>query len=443
MANYNQRDINHSHLLENNRISYSQSKFNIINKHYSNNNCQLDKSMDRNLDFEGGGKESVFFQEIPIPIVGESSVDQKSISTPIGYNVNSYQPYGGASGGGATFGLQDKIFVINNISGPVVKIERHNFTNTYQFILKGIAVPLITTFLITLIPIQHLANGFLENWVYSLIYIPCVTVSVSLFHIGWARSFIKGYNYHYIPLGVHVFLVALTYSLISEYYQGFPPKIYIAISIAQGFFVLPLLIYLRSPERFKKNFTISFLRFWIFVFLATCAVIVSIAFVVAIQHIPLQLLIGFIYYFLIFLFNQLLVHMTRNFTSIGTHNIICYWIETLSELCFCLMYIKINLLNFSILIAVKNIALVRYPLFLTERYWVWRCNIKEHYESLKKGKSWFESTNLFDKVFYGFIGLFFPISMERDEHKTRVVDRLFFTLLWYVKLINIIIQNIY
>eukprot|EP01132_Coremiostelium_polycephalum_P009715 gene9715-11930_t len=39
---------------------------------------------------------------------------------------------------------------------------------------------------------------------------------------------------------------------------------------------------------------------------------------------------------------------------------------------------------------------------------------------------------LLEKIFYSFIGQFFPISMEREEHKTRVIDRIFFTFLSYV-----------
>ncbi|EGG22722.1 hypothetical protein DFA_04852 [Cavenderia fasciculata] len=312
-----------------------------------------------------------------------------------------------------------------------VKIVIHNATNTFSSIIKGIVIPLIVIFLISLIPLRRDSFGFLANWLYCLIYIPLVTAVTSVFHIGWASVFLKTKT-GYSVLFFHCVLVSLTYSLIAQFidHTKYPIPLQIILIPLESLVILPIFIYIRSSDRFKLSYTLSFLRYYLFLLLTTVALILSMGFVIAFSSPQYQILVGVAYYFLMFLINQGVIYITRKYTHRGNHNIICYWVETLSELVICFMFIRVESLHFYLLLLIKLVVLVRHPIFLCEQYWQWRCSVKAQWDKCKSD-NWFHSTNIFDKVFYGFVGLFFPISIEREEHQTRVIDRFFFTCLSY------------
>eukprot|EP01133_Synstelium_polycarpum_P015046 gene15046-17801_t len=317
-----------------------------------------------------------------------------------------------------------KVFFLP-IDKPGAKVIFHDFANSLTPVLQSIFLPLVTTILIILIPVHTIGSGFLENWVFTLIYIPCISISSSIFHIGWATAFIKGYRY-YSPLFIHTILVSLTFALLSQYAILSIPMIILIVPI-EAFIVLPALVYLRGSDRFKPAYTRLFLRYLMFLGLVTLAMIASALFVVAFSFRSYQIPVGIAYYFAIFLLNQGTVYLTRHNTARGNHNIVCFWIETLSEMTFCLMFVRVTEISFYILLFIKMATLVRFPLALTERYWKLRCETKEHWHQCKNDTS--SSACVATKMFYYCFGWLFPVSVERDEHRTRIVDRFFYTCL--------------
>ncbi|GAM18700.1 hypothetical protein SAMD00019534_018750 [Acytostelium subglobosum LB1] len=311
------------------------------------------------------------------------------------------------------------------------KVIVHHFSNSILSVLQCIFVPMITTYLIMLIPVGPISNGFLMNWVYNIVYIPAVALSTSIFHLGWAGAFIKDYK-HISPIFIHTFLCSLTFSLICQLVNSrwYPIPGYILIIPILSLLVLPAIIYIRSKDRFTSKLNRPFGKYVLFIFLCLLVLAISMTFVILFSFPTYQLIVGVIYYLLMFLLCQGLVSITRNNTPKGTHNVICYWVETISELVMCYMFIRILPMTFYILLALKIIVLFRYPLFMTEKYWEWRTMIKQKLDKVDQ-EDWFNSTHLGDKIIYGFLGWFFPVSVERDEHKTRVVDRFFFTCLCY------------
>ncbi|EFA75666.1 hypothetical protein PPL_10928 [Heterostelium album PN500] len=311
-----------------------------------------------------------YFQEVPMGDIQLGAMDLNS------------QPYS-SSEKHVHYDTNPKVFFLP--PDKPVKIVFHNFTNSLTSILQAIFIPLITTFLITLIPVGPLSNtGFLNNWLYNI-----------------------------------TFVCSLVFSLVNQFSAYFPLPIYIFLLPLLNLTFLSLMIYLRSARRFTPEFNAAFRRYFVFLVLCTLVIAVSIGYVIAFSYKSYQILTGVVYYIIIFFLNHCVIQVTRSGTSKGTHNVISYWVETMSEMVFLFMLIKVVPVNFYILLAIKLIATVRYPFFLTDRYWNWRNDVKDKLD--QKGIDFSFSV----------LGLLLPVSIERDEHKTRVVDRFFFTVLCY------------
>ncbi|KAF2078155.1 hypothetical protein CYY_000539 [Polysphondylium violaceum] len=378
-----------------------------------------------------------FYQDLPIPtIVGEtdhnSNQNSRQASPSFNFENNSYNPTP------TSYALppsNDKIFIINlpGFGNPVGapgggKIHRgHSLSNSIGYIFKVLGVPLITTFLTILIPMITPKSGFLHMFQYTLIYIPVVSGLLSAFLVGWASKFNKNLKSKiYIPVAFNMIFSAITFSLISEYSSSYPPPIIISLVFVENAVTVPIIIYFQSSQRFNMEYLKSFSKYLVFIALVLMSQMLCLSFAILFCYMKAQLAIMLIYFFLVFVFNHCLLWITRSATNRTHHNIISYWIETLSEGTICFMYVNFTKTNFLILLLVRVILMSRYVFFLSDRYWNLRTSIKDHSDKSKQ-MSWLNT----NRYLYTGLSFIFPTSMDRDEHKTRVVDRVFYTFLAY------------
>ncbi|EAL62392.1 hypothetical protein DDB_G0290107 [Dictyostelium discoideum AX4] len=451
--------------LSNNQNINNNNFFNNNNNINNNNNNQDLTKMYGNSYDQQDSNHNGYFQEIPIGLsyptpTGstpgnnnnnnnnnnsnsgnnnqinslESDSEPNGANIKPSYSVNAYpnnfvQPYY----------QTDKIFVINGMGNPTAaggnlsNLKYSKFaqiSENFTFILRMLVFPMIAVFFSVLLPLSKPYGGFLLGWEYTIMYIPVITCFISFFIVGWAQIFCKGIKSWLLPMAIHILLVSVTFSCITQYSESYPPPVVIGVSYGMSASVLPALLYLKSAERFNWGFFIDFLHFMLFMVIVIATIFLCVTFVIFFSLIEAQTLVMLVFFFKVFMCNQALLWITRKYCPVNQHNIITYWTESISEMTFCWAFSRFTKINFLVLILLRVVVMFRYLFFLSDKYWNLRTQVKDHHDRTRQN-SWISTVNSFEKPYYTILGQLFPIEMERNEHMTRVVDRVLYTFISY------------